>query len=324
MDENPEKSGVAEMKIKVFAAIAGCLTGLILILVVSYLLLNPEKKVLTDQTRSGLPGEFISLSDGVTHYELSGPEDGQVVVLLNGFSIPLFTWERNVTALTDAGFQVLTFDYYGRGYSDRPNVTYNMDLFTRQTDELLTALGIDQKVDIVGISLGGYIAAEFVDQFPERIQKVVLISPQVVTMGEDPLLRIVTLPWLGDYLFTVYIGPNEIIDPVNEYAAYIQDSDWHAREMDAFQYIGTRRALLSTLKNMTGDPFDAYQALGSLGLPVKLLWGDLDQTVPIENAPEVLEAIPQADFSVIMGARHLSCYEEPEIVNPLLIDFLSQ
>jgi pimeloyl-ACP methyl ester carboxylesterase len=324
MDGNPYKSGVAEMKKRVFVSIAGCLTGIILLLVVSFILLNPEKKVLNGQTRSDLPGKFISLSDGVTHYELIGPENGQVVVLVNGFSIPLFTWERNVAALTDAGFRVLTFDYYGRGYSDRPDVTYNLDLFTRQIDELLTALGIDQKVDIVGISLGGYITAEFVDQFPERIQKVVLISPQVVTMGDDPLLRLVTLPGVGDYLFTVYIGPYEVVDPVNEYAAYIQNSDWRAREMDALQYYGTRRALLSTLKNMTGDPFNAYHALGSLGLPVKLLWGDLDQTVPIDNAPKVIEAIPQVDFSVITGARHLSCYEEPEIVNPLLIDFLFQ
>jgi len=60
------------------------------------------------------------------------------VVLVHGFSVASYCWERTVPALVEAGFRVLTFDLYGRGYSDRPDGPYNLDLFVRQIDELLT------------------------------------------------------------------------------------------------------------------------------------------------------------------------------------------
>ena len=63
----------------------GCvIPGLALLIAASYFILNPEKKSLTPETRAGLPGQFIALADGVTHYELAGPEDGPVVVLVDG------------------------------------------------------------------------------------------------------------------------------------------------------------------------------------------------------------------------------------------------
>ncbi len=149
----------------------GCvIPGLALLMAASYFILNPEKKALTPETRASLPGQFISLPDGVTHYALDGPQDGPLVVLVDGFSIPMFSWERNVPALTAAGFRVLTFDLYGRGYSDRPDGPYNLDLFVRQIDELLTALKIDRPVDLVGLSMGGYITAGFANRYPDRVR----------------------------------------------------------------------------------------------------------------------------------------------------------
>ena len=312
------------MKKSCLVAWGAVILALVLLVAGSFLILNPEKKVLNPQTRANLPGQFIALAHGVTHYELVGPENGPLVVLVNGFSIPLFSWERNVPALTAAGFRVLTFDLFGRGYSDRPAGPYNLDLFVRQMDELLTALQVSQPVDVVGISMGGYITAGFANRYPDRVRRVVLISPVVEAVASDPRLKIVTLPWLGDYLFTVYIGPYQIVDSQNEYQAYVPGSDWRARELDAFQYAGIRQALLSTLRDMTGDPLKEYQSLGSRGTPVAVLWGDQDQVVPAANAPQVLAAIPQALFHPIPGARHESPYEAPGVVNSFLIDFLQK
>jgi pimeloyl-ACP methyl ester carboxylesterase len=300
----------------------GVLLALAVLIAAAFLIQNPEKKVLSAETRAGLPGKFVALSDGVTHYQLSGPADGPLVVLVHGFSIASYSWERNVPALTDAGLRVLTYDLYGRGYSDRPQVSYNLDLFVRQLDELLTALGADQPVSLVGVSMGGYISAGFAVRHPERVLQVALLAPQTDAMGTDPRLKWVTLPELGEYLFTVYIGPYVLADRTDEFDAYMPSSDWHERYLEMMQYAGFRNALLSTLRNMTGDPFVEYRQLGSLKRPVLLLWGDLDDTVPIENAQKVRAAVPQAEYHVIPGARHASFYERPEIVNPLLVEFL--
>jgi len=102
----------------------------------------------------------------------------------------------------------------------------------------------------------------------------------------------------------------------------VPGSDWRAQELDALQYKGIRNALLSTLRQMNGDPMPAYQKLGTSGLPVELLWGDQDTTVLFDNAEKVQAAIPQGVFHPIPGAGHESPYEESEIVNPFLIDFL--
>ncbi len=310
------------MKNGCLIAIGAGLAFLVIFITASFLILNPEKKVLDDQTRANLPGEFITLSQGVTHYELSGPENGPVVLLVHGFSVPGFAWERNVPALVSAGFRVLTLDLYGRGYSDRPNLTYDLDVYVKQIDELLTALKIDQPVDIAGISLGGYIVAGFANQHPDRVHRVVLISPENTSLGNDPRMAIVTLPWIGEYLFTVYIAPFQVVDSQDAFAAYMPSSDWHERELDAMSYKGERNALISTLRNMTGDPMVEYRKLGQSQIPVELLWGDKDTTADYSNAPLIQGAIPQAEFHPIPGARHMSIYEEPEIVNPLMIQFL--
>src|SRR5512138_2616966 len=135
------------MKPRGFKIAAAGLTGLILILAGLYLVMNREKKDLTPEARSGLPGYFIPLTGGVTHAQVSGPEAGQVVLLVHGFSIPSYVWENNVAALAQAGFRVVTFDLYGRGYSDRSPTDYTLDLFVRQVNDLLDELQISRPVD---------------------------------------------------------------------------------------------------------------------------------------------------------------------------------
>ena len=67
----------------------------------------------------------------------AGRPDGRVVVLAAGFSVPYYIWDPTFAALTGAGFRVLRYDYYGRGYSDRPAIPFTDEMYVRQLDELL-------------------------------------------------------------------------------------------------------------------------------------------------------------------------------------------
>jgi pimeloyl-ACP methyl ester carboxylesterase len=302
--------------------VLGGLFGVLILMAVSYMAMDREKRVLSDETRALIPGEFITLTDGVTHYFLDGPQDGPVVVLVHGFSVASYTWERNVPALTEAGFRVLSYDLFGRGYSDRPEGPYDLDLFVRQLDELLSTLGIDQPVDLAGISMGGYITSAYANRHPDRVRRLVLLAPQSVAIGTDQRIRMVAQPPFSDYLFTVYVLPFEMVEKKGEFQAFGLPDTWRENYLDMMQYVGFRAALISTLRTLQGDPFEEYRRTGSLDLPVLLLWGDKDQTNPIGNALDVLEAIPQAELHTISGARHASPYERPEEVNPLIIEFL--
>ena len=112
-----------------------------------------ETKELNDSTRKSASGSFVALSDGVTHYELGGPRDGHSVVLVHGFSVPYFIFDSTFEFLVNAGFRVLRYDLIGRGFSDRPNVDYDIHLFVRQLKDLLDALELKQ-IDLVGLSMG--------------------------------------------------------------------------------------------------------------------------------------------------------------------------
>ena len=115
---------------------------------------DPEKLEIDDAVRASATGKFARLTDGYTHYELGGPEDGQEVVLAAGFSVPYYIWDPTFKALTGAGFRVLRYDYYGRGLSDRPEIPFTDEMYVRQLDGLLAAAGITGPFDLVGISFG--------------------------------------------------------------------------------------------------------------------------------------------------------------------------
>ena len=114
-----------------------------------------------DQLRRSLPGSFITLSAGVTYYELAGQLDWSLVVLIHGLSVPSYIWEPTFKALARAGFCVLRFDLFGRGYSDRPKAAYTLTFFVNQLCELLETLNLRQSLSVVGLSMGGPVAADF-------------------------------------------------------------------------------------------------------------------------------------------------------------------
>ena len=119
--------------------------ALLVLLSLSIALLASDREPLAmdDRARRQLPGHFVALSDGYTNYEIVGPERGPVVLLIPGISIPRGVFGRTIAPLAEAGYRVVTFDLYGRGFSDRPRVRYDAALFNRQIDDLLGALRID-------------------------------------------------------------------------------------------------------------------------------------------------------------------------------------
>ena len=74
-------------------------------------------------------GSYVSLGAGVTHFELAGPPDAQTVVLVHGFSVPYYIWDPTFDALAAAGFRVLRYDLFGRGWSDRPERALQSRIF---------------------------------------------------------------------------------------------------------------------------------------------------------------------------------------------------
>lgn len=283
-----------------------------------------ETRELNDATRRQLSGHFTQLTDGVTHYELGGPENGSPVVFVHGFSVPCFIFDPTFTALAGAGFRVLRYDLFGRGWSDRPDVDYGIDLFVRQLSELIEVLQISGPVSLIGLSMGGPISASFMADNPRRVQKLVLIDPAGAKPIHFPiLLKLVAAPGVGEMAFGL-LSPEILLKTM---AADFFDpalvAQFQAKYRLQTEYKGFLRALLSTLRhNMLGSFIDAYRRAGRLGIPTLLIWGHDDKTTPFEYNLEIRAAIPHADFHAIEGCGHIPHYERPAAVNKLLSDFL--
>jgi len=124
-------------------------------LLAAWFYFDEEHTLLDAGIRAQFNETFVELPNGVVHYEFGGPVDGEMVVLVHGFSVPAYIWDPTFESLTSAGYRVLRFDLYGRGHSDRPDATYTIGFFANQLNQLTRALSVDTPFNLLGLSMGG-------------------------------------------------------------------------------------------------------------------------------------------------------------------------
>ena len=290
-----------------------------------------ETEDLTDSIRARVDGSFIRLPDGICHYEfspsLSGKEPGnKLVVLIHGFSVPYYIWDPTFDFLSRSGFRTLRFDLFGRGYSDRPRAKYDTSFFVRQLRDLLDALNIKESIYLVGLSMGGAVAVNFTDQFPERVAKLILVDPAgAKAIQLSALGRLVSVPGLAEVFFGLMGDGNLLKGLAEDFFDPKLVEHFIERYRPQMKFKGFKRSLISTLRNNAlGDHSEAYRRVGALHKPTLIFWGRSDTTVPFEHSALVTDFIPHAEFHAIDGAGHIPHYEKPDVVNPLLLEFLNR
>lgn len=284
-----------------------------------------ETRELNETSRSETEGAFIELNDGITHYELGGDKNGTPIVLVHGFSVPYFIFDPTFEFLCKCGFLVLRYDLFGRGFSDRPYVNYDIHLFVRQLKDLLDALNI-RKVHLLGLSMGGPITAAFIDQYPEYALSHVLIDPagaRVLRLSR--LLKVGSLPVLGELILGLAGTAGMIRNIAADLFTAELVREFQERYKVQMQYKGFQRAILSTMRNRMLDSFlDTYERIGKLGIPTLILWGRQDATIPFEHSLDLLKSLPHAQLAVIENCGHIPHYERPSEVHPILLEFLTR
>lgn len=297
-------------------ALIGCL--------IPVLVGNREERPLTSEVRQERYADrsFVTLTDGMVHYELSGPENGPLVVLVHGFSAWSTIWNGVTPELNAAGYRVLRYDLFGRGLSDRPaNVRHNADLYDRQLVELFDKLNIRKPVNLVGLSMGGAISVVFTARHPERVQRLALLAPAGHPVKLPFTAKLVRLPLIGEYIMRV-LGDRTVLQG-SEKTLHYAEKNWPGlRELylEQMQFTGYREALLQTLREYPLNDLGAeYSEVGRYEMPVTVIWGREDSIILVENTERIKAAIPRVRIEVLENAGHIVVYEEPErVVGPLL------
>ena len=288
-----------------------------------YISANVEQRELDDETRAAMTGKFVRLTDGYTHFELAGPNAARTVVLAAGFSVPYYIWDPTFNALTAAGFRVLRYDYFGRGYSDRPSIPFTDDMYVRQLDELLKALRIDSPIDLAGISFGGSLITSFADRYPDRVRSLIYFDPSIRKPYDLALVDHVPVMW--NYLTTVLEQRYWAEGQLGDFLHPEKFPDWAKRYEDQMQYKGFRRARYSELvSNMRVDQTEQLKRVGQHPRPVLVFWGKQDSTVPFEESEWLMNMLPNGRLVAVDESGHLPQWEQPENVHPELVEFLNQ
>jgi pimeloyl-ACP methyl ester carboxylesterase len=286
-----------------------------------YRWVDPERADLDDRVRAAVPGNFVRLSHGYTHYELGGPSGGRVLVLACGFSVPYYIWDPTFGALTGAGFRVLRYDYYGRGYSDRPVAAYTDEFYVRQLKELLDALHLGGPLDLVGLSMGAGIVTAFADAYPDRVRSLIYFDPSFRSKWAVSWLERHPRAW--DFVTTLIDEPGWARSQLDDFEHPERFADWPEKYRVQMQYRGFRRARLSEIvSNADIDQAPQLQRVAAHPRPILLIWGARDRTVPFEEKEALMQVIPQATLVPVEDAGHLPQLEQPPAVNAALIAFL--
>ena len=255
----------------------------------------------------------------------------QPLVFVHGLSGCWANWLEQLPALA-AEHRVVTLDLPGFGYSPMPAEPITMPGYARLLDRLLGQLGIDAAA-VVGNSMGGFISAELAIAFPQRVERLVLISAAgISTTGNAHTTR--ALPSMRR-METALVASGGWIASKSETVAR------RARLRDALLYIVARHpgrlpaALAAEQLRGAGKPgfiqalesileYDIRERLPEIACPTLIVWGDGDRLIPVRDADVFAELIPGSRKVIFEDTGHMAMLERPAAFNALLADFLAE
>ncbi len=255
---------------------------------------------------------------------------GPPVVLLHGLGANSFTW-RFVLPELARHYTVFAPDMLGCGASDKVGVDYSLEAMAGYVRGFMDAVGLAH-AHVIGHSMGGGLALVFAQRHPARVDRLVLASSG--GMGRDMhwLLRISTLPG-ADGIIGALASPRLRITQMSRRMELRRmrrlDQTFDAQTptmLDRFQSRETRQAFLSMLRGaggLQGQRISALPLLADLAMPVLLLWGARDATIPVSHGLLAASLIPCAHLEVLPQCYHRPQLEAPQRFNELLLAFLA-
>ena len=264
-----------------------------------------KRDLIGKEARTGAPGDFARLSQGVTYYRWFGPTRGPVIVAIHGLTTPSAIFEDVAEGLGGLGYRVLVYDLYGRGLSDAAAGAQDRDFFVRQLTDLLGELELDEELTLLGYSMGGSIATAFAQTNPHMISRLMLVAPAGIILNEDSFDRFCRqTPILGDWVFGAlapFVYRRRILaDPDLE-----NSPDLKRIMLSQFERRGYLPAVLASRRGVLAEvQKTAHQDLDREGVPVLALWGERDTVIPISALGRFTQWNRSAQQDMIPDAGH--------------------
>jgi 2-hydroxy-6-oxonona-2,4-dienedioate hydrolase len=240
--------------------------------------------------------------------------DGPPLVLMHGTGGHVESFIRNIADLA-RDFRVIAFDFVGHGYSDAPDRPYTLDVYAEQLEALLDVLGI-QRAHLSGESLGGWVAAWFAAEHPERVLRTVLVVPGNVRNKPETMLKLreSTRRAVAEAsLETVRERLEWLFAPENRHL--VTDELVRVR-YDIYSRPEALRAIDNILVLQDPEVRERYswspEWCGRIACPTLIFWTEHDPTGPVSEGELLREWIPGSSLKVLPAAGHWPQWERPQ------------
>ncbi len=255
---------------------------------------------------------------------------GEVILLLHGMAGSSQTWRSMIGPLSRR-YRVVAPDLLGHGHSAKPRSDYSLGAFAVSLRDLLDELGVAQAT-VVGHSLGGGVAMQFVYQHPDYARRLILIGSGGLGQDVGWTLRLLSAP--GAELIMPIIAPPPVLsvgEKVRSLFAKMGIESPRGAEIwnaySSFSDAETRQAFLRTLRSVVDYRGQAVSALNRLNvkadLPTMAIWGDQDAIIPVEHGYAAQKTRPDVRLEVLPGVGHFPQVERPMEVVDLIEDFIA-
>lgn len=269
---------------------------------------------------AGLPeGRYFTTASGHRlHYLEHG--QGPAVVFLHGSGSGASghsNFKGNYPWLAEQGYRVIVPDLVGYGYSDKPDdIDYPLDLFVDHLNQLLIGLGID-RATLIGNSLGGAIAIKYTLDYPERVEKLILMAPGGIENQPD-YFHMPGMQIMKDVFTAGPMSPQRLEEFIRRGLVYndvvvdqqLVDERWGIFQQQNSQVINTM-----SVPNMA-------DRLGEIRCPVLAFWGVNEQMMPETGIMILAKGIPHIRLTLVSECGHWVMVEHQAMFNRAVADFL--
>lgn len=252
---------------------------------------------------------------------------GPPVLLLHGLAATKVSYLPLLPALAER-YRVIVPDLPGHGESGKPRERYTPVFFSRVIGALMDEMGIE-KAAVVGNSMGGRIALEVADVYPERVTSLILLDPAAAGVPFPLYARLlgllptgvgaVPVPWRRKIVVTairqMFADPDRL-----PRSGYVAAADEFIR---IYRKGRARVALLSAMRGLIADEPEAfYRRAARIEAPTLIVWGREDRLVPVRLGRRLAKTIPHSQLVVLPGVGHVPQFELPEETRSLVLNFL--
>lgn len=267
---------------------------------------------------------WIDVEGVSTRYLEAGKADAPVLILLHGATGSLEYFCANIAPLAEH-FRVIALDMMGNGLTEAPDYPYTPSVYRTHVRAFMDALRIE-RASFMGVALGSAIAIHMAHYFPERVEKVVMVSPGAIVVDEAQVGQFISgvkerrgaatenLNWesVENIVSALYFNPQKSLMP-----------DMVSARLECYQGDNLKTRMANMMSSAQPEQFLSHEQWRALKTPLLVVAAVSIKHMFVDNAYKIAELAPNATLVEIAQCRIWAHFEQPEAFHRAAIPFLT-